>query len=109
MFSAGMVVAVAGLTLTACGSKSDSSGDGKLAEKQVLNWNKPSELPTMDPLKARDTISFDMMNNSMEGLYRIGKNSKIEPGWLKRRRCLKTALHTHLPCVKIISGPMVIQ
>lgn len=92
MFSAGMVVAVAGLALTACGSKSDSSGDGKLAEKQVLNWNEPSELPTMDPSKATDTISFDMMNNSMEGLYRIGKNSKIEPGVAKKTKVSKDGL-----------------
>ncbi len=77
MISTGVVVAAAGLILTACGSKSSSSS---LADKQVLNWDEASELPTMDPSTATDTISFDMMNNSMEGLYRIGKNSKVEPG-----------------------------
>ena len=77
MIFTGVVVAAAGLILTACGSKSSSSS---LADKQVLNWDEASELPTMDPSTATDTISFDMMNNSMEGLYRIGKNSKVEPG-----------------------------
>lgn len=92
VWTAGVVVAAAGLTLTACGSNKDASGTKNLAEKQVLNWNEPSELPTMDPSKATDTISFDMMNNSMEGLYRIGKNSKIEPGIAKKTKVSKDGL-----------------
>ncbi|WP_405075967.1 peptide ABC transporter substrate-binding protein [Ligilactobacillus acidipiscis] len=93
VFSTGVVVVVAGLALTACGSKSGSSaGNGKLADKQVLNWDEPSELPTMDPSKATDTISFDMMNNSMEGLYRIGKKSRVEPGIAKSTKVSKDGL-----------------
>lgn len=91
VFSAGAVVVVAGLALTACGSKSSSSS-GNLAEKQVLNWDEASELPSMDPSKATDTISFDMMNNSMEGLYRLGKNSKVEPGLAKSTKVSKDGL-----------------
>lgn len=92
VLSAGVVVAVAGLALTACSSNKDSSSSKDLAAKQVLNWNEPSELPTLDPSKATDTISFDMMNNSMEGLYRIGKNSKIEPGIAKATKISKDGL-----------------
>ena len=75
LLAASATLAAAGLALTGCGSKSSSG-----PSKQVLNWNEPSELPTMDLSKATDTISFDMLNNSMEGLLRIGKNSKVEPG-----------------------------
>lgn len=78
LLAAGATLAAAGLALTGCGSKSSSS-----SSKQVLNWNEASELPTMDLSKATDTISFDMLNNSMEGLLRIGKNSKVEPGIAK--------------------------
>mgnify|MGYP003218423784 FL=1 len=78
LLAAGTTLAVAGLALTGCGSKSSSG-----SSKQVLNWNEASELPTMDLSKATDTISFDMLNNSMEGLLRIGKNSKVEPGIAK--------------------------
>lgn len=74
--AAGSVAALCVLTLGACGSKSSSD----TASKQVLNWNESAELPTMDPSTATDVVSFDMLNNSMEGLYRLGKNSKIEPG-----------------------------
>ncbi|NME32347.1 peptide ABC transporter substrate-binding protein [Ligilactobacillus ruminis] len=71
----GSVAALCALTLGACGSKASDS-----ASKQVLNWNETAELPTMDLSKATDVVSFDMLNNTMEGLYRLGKDSKIEPG-----------------------------
>ncbi|WP_334116184.1 peptide ABC transporter substrate-binding protein [Ligilactobacillus sp.] len=74
--AAGSVAALCALTLGACGSKSSDDA----ASKQVLNWNESAELPTMDLSKATDVVSFDMLNNSMEGLYRLGKDSKIEPG-----------------------------
>lgn len=78
LLATGATLAAAGLALTGCGSKSSSG-----SSKQILNWNEASELPTMDLSKATDTISFDMLNNSMEGLLRIGKNSKVEPGIAK--------------------------
>ncbi|MFT8668713.1 MAG: peptide ABC transporter substrate-binding protein [Liquorilactobacillus hordei] len=71
----GTVVALSSLFLVACGSKSSST-----ASKQVLNWNESAELPTMDLSTATDVVSFDTLNNTNEGLYRLGKDSKIEPG-----------------------------
>lgn len=79
--SLGAVIATTSLMLVACGSSSSSTGS--LSSKQVINWNEASELPSMDISKATDTISFDMLNNTNEGLYRLGKNSKIEPGIAK--------------------------
>lgn len=73
----GLVAAFSAIALAACGSKSTSSS---MASKQVLNWNETAELPTMDLSTATDVVSFDMLNNSMEGIYRLGKDSKIEPG-----------------------------
>ncbi|WP_169790352.1 peptide ABC transporter substrate-binding protein [Liquorilactobacillus oeni] len=78
----GIVTAACTLALVACG-KSSAGTNGSLADKQVVNWSEPSELPTMDISTATDTISFDMLNNTGEGLYRLGKNSKIEPGIAK--------------------------
>ncbi len=79
--AAGSVAALCALTLGACGSKASDS-----ASKQVLNWNESAELPTMDLSKATDVVSFDMLNNTMEGLYRLGKDSKIEPGIATRTK-----------------------
>lgn len=78
----GLAVAFCSLALVACG-KSSTGTSGTLAAKQVINWNESSELPTMDPSTATDVISFDMLNNTGEGLYRLGKDSKIEPGIAK--------------------------
>ena len=77
--TAGAVVAVSALTLAACGSKSSSDDS-----KQVLNWDESAELPTMDLSKATDVVSFNQLNNTMEGLYRLGKDSKVEPGLAKK-------------------------
>ncbi|GAB5053073.1 peptide ABC transporter substrate-binding protein [Pediococcus ethanolidurans] len=69
------------LLLTACGNGSSaSSSKGNLATKQVVNWTESSELPSIDPSLATDEISFNLLNNTNEGLYRLGKNNKIEPG-----------------------------
>jgi oligopeptide transport system substrate-binding protein len=77
--TAGAVMAVSALTLAACGSKSSSNDS-----KQVLNWDETAELPSMDLSKATDVVSFDQLNNTMEGLYRLGKDSKVEPGLAKK-------------------------
>ncbi|GAK47675.1 oligopeptide transport system substrate-binding protein [Secundilactobacillus oryzae JCM 18671] len=39
-----------------------------------------SQLPSMDSSKGTDEISFNMMNNTNEGLVRLGKNNKVEDG-----------------------------
>ena len=54
------------------------------SSKQVLNWSIPSELSTIDPSTVTDAYGGDMISNTLEGLYRIGKNSKIEPGIAKK-------------------------
>lgn len=81
-----LLVALPLLLLAACGngksSSSNSNGVDKsnLVAKQVVNWTEKSELPSIDPSIATDQISFNVMNNTNEGLYRLGKNNKILPG-----------------------------
>lgn len=79
-----ITVTLAGLTmlLTAC----SSGAQNKKADKQVLNWNEQTELPTLDPSLATDGTSFDMLNNSMDGLYRLGKKNKITAGLAKKTK-----------------------
>ncbi|WP_281164405.1 peptide ABC transporter substrate-binding protein [Liquorilactobacillus sicerae] len=60
--------------LSACGSKKANS------TKQVLHWSEPTELQTLDVSKVVDTVSSDSISNSTEGLYRLGKDSKVQPG-----------------------------
>ncbi|MDO7206213.1 hypothetical protein Q5M85_21085 [Paraclostridium bifermentans] len=37
-------------------------------EKKQLNLVSTSDIPTIDPSKATDTVSFEVMTNTMEGL-----------------------------------------
>lgn len=76
-------VLVASLALGACGTKDSntaSSGSGKLAANQVLKTNERGEIPSMDSTLAKDEVSFNVMNNVMEGLYRLDKDQKATPG-----------------------------
>lgn len=77
------VIGLSGLVLAACGNSSDNSGsNGSGESEQVLNWTTTSELPTMDTTMVTDTVSFDMMNNVNEGLYRQNAEGEYEAGVL---------------------------
>ncbi|WP_341779218.1 peptide ABC transporter substrate-binding protein [Levilactobacillus sp. HBUAS70063] len=66
------------LTLAGCGSQaSTSNSSSKYAAKQELNWTESSELATSDLAQATDTLSFTVLQNTQEGLYRL--NSKGTP------------------------------
>ncbi|SMS14828.1 peptide ABC transporter substrate-binding protein [Levilactobacillus zymae] len=77
----GTVATFAAIVLAACGSSSSSSTSA--AKGQTLNWMEASALPSMDISKATDQVSGETMNNTGEGLLRIGKNNKLTPGVAK--------------------------
>lgn len=85
------VVGLSGLVLAACGNGGDdaATSDSSAATsstatsgENVLNWTISSELPTMDTTMPTDTVSFDMMNNVNEGLYRQNADNEYEPAML---------------------------
>ncbi|MGC4375391.1 peptide ABC transporter substrate-binding protein [Fictibacillus sp. Mic-4] len=85
--------------LTACGGKdsgsSQSSGGGdkgKLDDKQVLNLVDTEEIPVMDSAKASDAVSFRVMNNVFEGLYRFGPKDEPVPGVAKSHEVSKDGI-----------------
>ncbi|OPA21819.1 peptide ABC transporter substrate-binding protein [Bacillus cereus] len=77
----------ASMLLSACSYQKD---DAKAKEKenatsssngkQILNLTELSEIPSMDASLASDSSSSTALNNTMEGLYRIGKDQKRMPG-----------------------------
>ncbi|WP_369957468.1 peptide ABC transporter substrate-binding protein [Levilactobacillus brevis] len=81
----GTVATFAAVLLAACGSNSSSS----TASKQTLNWMESSALPSMDASTATDVVSGETINNTGEGLLRIGKNSKTYPGVAKSYKVSK--------------------
>lgn len=56
------------------------SGDTAKADVQELNLMIGDEPPGMDSATITDTISFLLINNTMEGLMRIGEGDKPIPG-----------------------------
>lgn len=66
--------ATALLVLAGCGKANKS------ADKQVIRTSTDQELTTVDISKANAVGSFNILNNIDEGLVRLGKNSKVEPG-----------------------------
>ena len=45
----------------------------------MLNRTVTQEIPTMDSSKSTDTVSSQMLGNTMEGLYRLDKDNKPIP------------------------------
>lgn len=59
--------------LAACGASSR-----KTAANQKLNWMEEAELSTIDVSKIMDDVSFNQVNQVMEGLYTLGNNAKVK-------------------------------
>ncbi|WP_283680235.1 peptide ABC transporter substrate-binding protein [Lentilactobacillus sp. Marseille-Q4993] len=66
----GFSIVASGLILSGCGNQNDSSKN----VKQVLNWTENRELATADISKATDTLAFNFLMNTQEGLYRLDKS-----------------------------------
>ena len=74
--------------LMACGKDKEANTEKEttkknLAEKQEINLLDTSEIPSLDPSIATDQVSFLVMTNVMEGLYRLGDKDKVMPGLAK--------------------------
>lgn len=67
----GAVALASTLVLAACGSKNSSSS------KKTVNFEESAEISTMDQSKVTDVVGFTQLGNTQEGLYRLGKKSKV--------------------------------
>ncbi|WP_347318040.1 peptide ABC transporter substrate-binding protein [Rossellomorea sp. RS05] len=62
------------------GKKEGAAGGSDTKDEQVLNLAEASEIPSMDSALATDAVSFNVMNQVYEGLYRLGENDEAELG-----------------------------
>jgi oligopeptide transport system substrate-binding protein len=65
--------------------KEEATGNGgeeqeETKEPQVLNLIDGEEIPSMDSSQATDSVSFEVLNNVMEGLYRLDENNQPTEG-----------------------------
>ncbi|MGL5749236.1 MAG: ABC transporter substrate-binding protein [Paraclostridium sp.] len=49
-------------------------------DNKEINVISSADIPTIDPSKATDTVSFEVMTNTMEGLVRIDESGSAVPG-----------------------------
>lgn len=59
------------------GEKPAESTDGK--SDSVLNLSLDNDIPDLNQVKTTDAISFAILNNVMEGLYRLDENNEPQP------------------------------
>lgn len=82
LFLAGMLVAF----LAACSgdkaeeTKGTADNKSNSGSEKVLNFINPEAIPSMDPALATDESSFVYLAATMEGLYRLDKDTKPVPG-----------------------------
>ncbi len=61
--------------------------------KKAVTMSTDAQLASMDPSKTTALGSFDMLNNTNEGLYRLGKDSKPEVGLATKMTQSKNGKH----------------
>ncbi|MFK2825816.1 peptide ABC transporter substrate-binding protein [Bacillus sp. B190/17] len=52
-------------------------------KNHILNVTETQDIPSMDSVLATDAVSFNVLNNTMEGLYRLGESDKVVEGIAK--------------------------
>ncbi|MGL4819464.1 MAG: peptide ABC transporter substrate-binding protein [Bacilli bacterium] len=70
--------------LAGCGAKEDDAakndgGAGAVDTSAILRTVVADEIPTLDPSKSTDNISFTALGNVMEGLYRMDNKEEATP------------------------------
>ncbi len=72
-------VAGSALLLAACSNSGSSS-----SKNESITLSTDGEISTMDLSKTTAVETFNLLNNSEEGLYRLGKHSKTEKAIAKK-------------------------
>ncbi|MCT4794532.1 peptide ABC transporter substrate-binding protein [Exiguobacterium alkaliphilum] len=81
LISSAFLAACSGGDDTTTDTGSNGSGsEGTPDEAQVLNLLEGSDIPSLNPTLATDSVSFNVLNNVMEGLYRMDENDDPTPG-----------------------------
>ena len=75
-FLLGIVTMTAAGVLAVCSNS--NTGSSSSSNKQVMNTATSNEISTLDSSKYGDTTSSEVLQNSMEGLYRFDKNNRAK-------------------------------
>lgn len=81
------------LFLAGCGQKKEASKDKK--SEQIFSQTVPTELTSADLSVVTDTISFGILNNTNEGIYRLDKDNNPQPAGAKEMAEVSTDGRTY--------------
>lgn len=74
------IILALGSVLAACSTGGDSDGGGSSSNgEKVLRLTDTSDITTADPALATDAVAFNLIANTMEGLYRLDKDGNAVP------------------------------
>lgn len=74
------IILAFGSVLAACSTGGDSDGGGSSSNgEKVLRLTDTSDITTADPALATDAVAFNLIANTMEGLYRLDKDGNAVP------------------------------
>ncbi|MCT4781916.1 MULTISPECIES: peptide ABC transporter substrate-binding protein [Exiguobacterium] len=80
LISSAFLAACSGGEETPNNEGNGSGSEGTPDEAQVLNLLDGSDIPSLNPTLATDAVSFNVLNNVQEGLYRMDENDEPTPG-----------------------------
>ncbi|MDZ5609162.1 peptide ABC transporter substrate-binding protein [Bacillus pseudomycoides] len=73
--------------LAGCGKEKTTTKPKE--EKKILQLTETGEIPSLNSLKVTDAVSFNVLNNVMEGLFRLSKNDEVIPGIAQKHEISK--------------------
>ncbi|KEQ25354.1 peptide ABC transporter substrate-binding protein [Paenibacillus tyrfis] len=78
-------ILLSGTALAGCSGKEGAGSEPARNEQQakILLYNNLREPTSLDPPVGFDQVSYDILNNAMEGLTRLGKSQSPEPAMAK--------------------------
>ncbi|MEN1937842.1 peptide ABC transporter substrate-binding protein [Paenibacillus sp. 102] len=93
--------------LAGCGKEKTTTKPKE--EKKILQLTETGEIPSLNSLKVTDAVSFNVLNNVMEGLFRLSKNDEVIPGIAQKHEVSKDGkIYTfHLRAAKWSNGDPV--
>lgn len=70
------VVSLTALALIAAGCGNNKANTASSKKQQTITWSETSAITTSDVSQATDTVSFQTLMNTQEGVYRLADSGK---------------------------------
>lgn len=108
-FALGLSFALMGCTANEQAGKESGHDKAKTSGEKVLYLNNENEPTSFDPPIGFNNVSWQPLNNIMEGLTRLGKENEPEPAMAEKWSVSNDKKPTHLRFGKMRNGQTEIR